>query len=461
MTLSQNDTIAAVATPPGQGGIAVIRISGPHARACIQSVFFPSTAEKKPATHRAEHGWIRDNGEPIDEVLVTWFQAPSSYTGEDVVEISCHGGTYVAGRILDLIIRQGTRPARPGEFTERAFLNGKMDLSQAEAVADLIHARTEAARVVAAYQLEGRLSDEIARMRELLTETCGLLELELDFCEEDVKFSSRDEMDRRLQTLQSRLESLLGSFARGRICREGIRLVIIGRPNVGKSSLLNRLIEKERAIVTDVPGTTRDTLEEMLDVEGVLFIVTDTAGVRETREPVEMEGVRRTRQAMDSADMILWVLDNHESWHPEDAVLMQKLQELKVPGFCVINKCDLKTRLQAEPAGQHLPEWPVLSVSARTGAGLDRLIQALKNRALSGDLPGEGELLITKARHADAIRSCLNHLDNARKTAEQGLSQEFIALDLRGALDALGRITGQVTSDDILNRIFSDFCIGK
>ena len=454
------DTIAAVATPRGIGGIAVIRVSGPDAMHSVGSIF-RSSAFDEAKGHRIYHGWIVDDGEPVDEVLVSCFQAPNSYTGEQVVEISTHGSPFLCQRILNLLIEKGCRTAEPGEFTQRAFLNGKMDLSQAEAVADLIHAQTEASRRVAAYQLEGRLSEKINQMRSMLIESCGLLELELDFAEEGLEFTPKSELASRLEVMKKSMTDLLSSFRRGRICREGIRTVILGEPNVGKSSLLNCLLEKERAIVSEIPGTTRDTLEEMIDIEGILFVVTDTAGLRKSRHPVEKEGVKRSFKALDQADVILWVVDATHPWNARRNTIWKEIASRHTPCICAVNKCDIEPNFNHQPLQDCLPGLEIIPISARTEKGLDRLIQTLLSTATTGRLPEEGDILITRIRHARALERALEHLENASRSLNENMSQEFIALDLRGSLDALGLITGQTTSDDILNKLFSEFCIGK
>jgi len=462
MNPSSHHTIAAIATPQGTGGIAIIRISGPGAWNLLTELFSFHSKSMEFKSHHAYHGWIMDGSEPLDEVLVTPFRAPNSYTGEDVIEISGHGSSFLSRRILNLILSRGIKPADPGEFTKRAFLNGRLDLSQAEAVSDLIHAQTEAARRVAAYQLEGRLSKKINNMRKTLIHHCGLLELELDFGEEDIEFTSRDELGKGFFSIRTALQELLASFQRGKVCREGIRLVIAGRPNVGKSSLLNRLIEKERAIVTDIPGTTRDTIEEQLDIEGVLFRITDTAGLRdEQNDPVEQEGIRRTYAAIDRADMILWVLDAGNAWQKEDEHISKYIHATGAPCICAINKCDLDGKLDESAVRSRMKNRPVLRVSALKGSGIRILIESLKSSALSGDIPHEGETIITRFRHAEALQSALDHIQNASLSLQDNQSQEFIAMDIRGALDALGAITGETSTDDILNHIFSEFCIGK
>lgn len=460
MTAHPSDTIAAISTPRGKGGIAVIRISGSDALSVLGKIF-KKDKNSKPKTQQAMHGWIADGKEPVDEVIVLYFQAPNSYTGEDVIEISCHGGPYVTERILDLVVRTGARIANPGEFTERAFLSGRMDLAQAEAVADLIQAETEASRRAATYQLEGRLSERIQTIRDELIRLGSLLELELDFSEEDVEFASRGELEALFNSAEADLKKLLDSFNRGRACREGIRMAIVGPPNVGKSSLLNALLEKERAIVTDIPGTTRDVIEERLDIEGVLFTIADTAGLRETSDPIEKEGVRRAEKSAEKSDLVLLVLDGSQPLSEKEKQLLGWMAESSIKKVVVLNKADLGKKIPDKDIRRVLTECQILRLSATTKEGVDALIDTLKNAALSGALPNEGEVLLTRERHRDCIRRTARLLKEARKSTRNKMSQDFIAMDIRGALDALGEITGTITTDDILNRIFSEFCVGK
>ena len=461
MDMKKDDTIVAISTPPGEGGIAVVRLSGPEAISIAESIFRGKIDISKSESHKAYHGWIVDGSEPIDEVVLTLFRTPRSLTGEDVVEMSCHGGMFVSRRILELLVAGGARPARPGEFTQRAFLHGKMDLSQAEAVVDLIRARTEASRRVAAYQLEGQLSKRLEEMRGHLMRVCSLLEIELDFCEEDVEFASRKELMELLRSTREEMKALLASFDRGKVCREGIRMVIVGRPNVGKSSILNSLVERERAIVTEIPGTTRDTVEDVLDIEGLLFLVTDTAGVREVQDPVESEGVRRTERALAESDLVLLVFDGSESLKQEDETLIQRVKNLDKQVVAVINKVDLEQKIDIRKLKRRMPGTRFLRVSALRKKGIHDIIQALEQTVLSGELPQEGEVVITRVRHRDSIARAYERIGQAENSFRRGMSQEFIALDLRGALEALGEITGQTTTDDILDQIFSEFCIGK
>ena len=451
------DTIAAVSTPAGKGGVALIRLSGNDALS-IASRIFKTHHPCKWEKNRLYHGWIVDGEEPVDEVVVLCYLAPHSYTGEQVVEICCHGSPFISERILNLLFDCGAKPAEPGEFTQRAFLNGRIDLAQAEAVADLINAKTEASRRVAAYQLEGRLSDKINFIREELIESCGLLELELDFGEEEVLFASREELAKTIKNAQAAIQELLDSYQKGRVCREGFRVAIVGPPNAGKSSLLNCLVEKERAIVTDIPGTTRDTIDEMIDIDGVLFTITDTAGMRESLDPIEQEGVRRSRAAVDTADLVLWVTDGSRQQHKEKDTFFETITSRK-KHILLINKSDLIK--QKEKAGEQKESAETIHISALTGHGINKLIKALKVAAFSEEMPREGEIFITRARHANALKEAAAHIENARVSLRESQSQEFIAMDLRAAMVSLGEIIGKVTTDDILNKIFSDFCIGK
>jgi len=458
---SNHDTIAAVSTPRGESGIAVIRISGPESQPIIKKIFQTDKKISAFRNRRVYQGWITDNREKIDEVMVTFFFSPHSYTGEDVAEISCHGSPFVTKRILDLIIKHTARLADPGEFTKKSFLNGKMDLSQAEAVADLIHAKTEASRRVALYQLEGNLSDKLAEFSQQLVQACSFLELELDFAEEDIQFTSLDDLQKMLKKIDAELKKFLDSYERGRLCREGVRMAIIGSPNVGKSSILNCLVEKERAIVTEIAGTTRDTIEDVLDIEGVLFTITDTAGLREVQDPIEKEGVRRAEKTLKDADIVLLVVDGSKSLSSEDKKIISRIQKQQKKLLGVINKSDLRQQISADKLKKLLNTEEVLLISALTKKGIDMLINSLKQTVISGDLPMHGELLLTRERHKQAVFRTREYIHHALKAMNEKMSQEFIAFDLRQALDSLSEISGKKTTDDILNYIFSEFCIGK
>ncbi len=467
MKKGSTDTIAAIATPLGEGGISVIRISGADAPQLIDNVFKGRTSLAAAPSHTAHFGRIiGDEGEVVDEVVATVFAGPNSYTGENTVEISCHGGILVTRRILDRILHKGVRHAEPGEFTKRAFLNGRLDLSQAEAVADLIRARSTTAHRASILQLEGILSDRIHKLRSRLVDSIGLLELELDFVEEDLEFIDKREFRQTIADTMEDAKRLLATFSLGRIYREGVKAAIVGPPNAGKSSLLNALLESNRAIVTDIPGTTRDTIEEGMIVGGLSFRLVDTAGLRETKDRVELEGIRRTEAEARQSDIILLVLDSSQAVGDPGLKPLSDLLIGNAAGrlLVVLNKSDLPCR----SAEEVLRLWGLprdakfAQISAKTGDGIVSLQRAMVEM-LEAEKPdlGESSATVTSARHFDALRRGEQSLSLALRSLESGESNEFIAVDLRNALDCLGEITGEVTTEEILNNIFSKFCIGK
>jgi tRNA modification GTPase len=469
MKRSGIDTIAAIATPLGEGGISVIRISGNHAINIAEKVFkgkIPLTASQ---THTAHFGKLLDpQGNVVDEVVVTLFLAPNSFTGENTAEISCHGGIFVTKRILELILKEGARHADPGEFTKWAFLNGRLDLSQAEAVADLIHARSDVAHRTSVRQLEGLLSDRIHQLRSNLIDSIGLLELELDFAEEGLEFVDKKRFQQSVKETIEEIDRLLGSFSAGRIYREGVKVVIAGPPNAGKSSLLNALLESNRAIVTDIPGTTRDTIEETVSIEGILFRLVDTAGLRETHDIVEQEGVKRMKDEARTSDIVLLVIDASKGAGNTDQARLEafvgEVASKAGKQIFVLNKSDLPQKplsqvLGSLPSGQDARH---VEVSARTGSGLDELQKALVETAFSGKQRGnEATATVTNLRHFEALMRAKESLVLSLDSLNRKQSSEFVSLDLRNALDCLGEVTGEVTSEEILNNIFSKFCIGK
>lgn len=473
-----DDTIAAISTPRGSGGIAVIRVSGLRSIEIVDKLFSGKVRLKDADSHRAYYGKILDHNSVgdsggmkpsfLDEVVVTLFRAPKSYTCEDVVEISCHGGQFLSERILELLLRQGCRAAEPGEFTQRAFLNGRLDLAQAEAVADIIRAKTELSLRAALSQFQGIFSQRIKDLRQQVIDICSLLELELDFAEEDVQFADRAEIQTKLLNCISEVEAFLNSYRRGKILREGARLVIVGKPNVGKSSLLNALLKEERAIVTHIPGTTRDVLEEQLSLGGVLFRVVDTAGVRETSDVIEREGVNRTKAQIRNAELILFVFDGSEELDRQDDELIAQVFELRgSPELqnsfsAVINKIDLPVRMNKGELGRRLPGCPIIEISAKKLIGIEQLEKMLLKIIMGkGGAILNGEPIVTNLRQKDALERALTALQSTLQLLQQGSSSEFVALDLRTALDSLGEIIGEVTTEDILGNIFSKFCIGK
>ncbi len=461
-----DDTIAAVSTPPGEGGIGIIRLSGREAVSIAARIFVPSKKEGLSSirSHSIIHGFVRDPStcEKIDEVLVTVMKAPGTYTREDVVEINCHGGMMPLRRILSVVIGQGARPAEPGEFTRRAFLNGRLDLSQAEAVIDVIKARTDQAEKIALQQLEGRLSVEITTLRDMIADSCALVEAYIDFPEEEVEGPDRDGFTGSMGIIEDRLLALSRSFDEGRLFREGAAMAIVGKPNVGKSSLMNALLQKDRAIVTDLPGTTRAVIEEGLNIEGIPVRIMDTAGIREAHDLAEAEGVKRSLAAIEGADIILAVYDASRMLDQADLQIIEKVKNKKV--ITVFNKWDiLSSGFDAE-----LRDWagsPAVRISALKGDGIDVLKKAivevlLSSKTINGQ-EGAGDLLITNARHKRLVDEGLASLLKADETFNEGEPLEVTALFLREALNSLGEIIGAVTTDDILNRIFSELCIGK
>ena len=446
----QGETIAAIATPPGEGALAVIRISGAKALSVADAVFRATKPPSEIEERRVVFGKIADSkGEVLDEVLLTVFRNPRSYTGEDLVEISGHGGPIVASRVLASVLAAGARMARPGEFTERAFHNGKLDLTQAEAVMDLIHAQTDRSAKAAAGQLEGRLGSEINSLRAELLETVAHLEAFIDFPEEGIDPESGEVLRKRMESVRSHLDRLLATANEGRLLREGIALALCGAPNAGKSSLLNRLLGMDRAIVSEIAGTTRDTIEERASLGGYPFRVIDTAGLRETEDPVEREGVERARRAAEAADLRIHLVDAAER------------NDLPAPLFAdellVFNKIDLVGDRSAFSQG--------IPLSCRTGEGIEELVAAIlaKVTGRSPSALGEAAPDVTaiNTRHCDCLRKARGHLGAAIALLESGEPPELVAVELRTALGDVGEIVGEAGTEEILGKIFSSFCIGK
>jgi tRNA modification GTPase len=455
--MHEQDTICAVSTPPGEGGIGIIRVSGKEAVPIASGIFRPR-AEAAPAlgvSHTLRFGHIVDpaTGELVDEVLVSVMRAPATYTREDVVEINCHGGMVPLWRTIELLVAAGARQAEPGEFTKRAFLSGRIDLAQAEAVMDIIRAKTDLALRAANEQLRGGLSDEISALRDRLISIIASVEAGIDF-PEDMESETGKKLGQEVTRVLDGIDGLLSSASLGRILRDGFATAIVGRPNVGKSSLLNALLRQDRAIVTEVPGTTRDVLEEYVNVAGVPLRILDTAGIRHSHDVVEQEGIRRSLAAMGSADIVLVVLDGSQQLTPEDRLVLDKVNGKNA--IAVINKSDLPQKLESneQPAAQ-------VAVSCRTGAGLEDLRRAIGDMVKKGTIASREHTWAVNQRHRSALEQTKGSLQRALEAITSGLSPEFIAVDLRGALDSLGLIIGATYTEDILERIFNDFCIGK
>ena len=466
---THRETIAAIATPPGEGGIAIVRVTGPEARTIAAQIFRPQSGRDPAAFpgYSVHYGRFAEPGsrEIADDGLLTLFRAPHSYTGEDAIELSCHGGRITAERVLNLTLAAGARLALPGEFTQRAFLNGRIDLAQAEAVADLIRAKTGAAQRLARRQLDGAVSQAMAAMRDELIGILAAIEVTIDFSEE-VGELDYDALLPRLQNLRRETETLLATAEQGRILREGLRVIIAGRPNVGKSSLLNALLRAERAIVTPIAGTTRDLVEETANIGGLPVVLTDTAGLRETNDPVERIGVLRAEEAASLADAILLVLDAAAGLTPEDSTIAARLaKQSEIRCIWVWNKCDTLAIEQAAALSLQTGSLPfapaaIVQVSAQTGAGLDAL-EAVLVQVAGGENGGSDSVIVSNARHRQALETAHRSLREAEQTAAQRLPGDFIAIDVRGALDAIGQITGETVTEDIIHRIFRDFCVGK
>jgi len=452
-----HDTIAAIATPLGEGGLAVIRLSGSRALAVAEASFRPvgqrSLAPSLAPSHTVHFGKIVRQGRVLDEVLLSVLRAPRTFTREDVVEITCHGGVLPAKLVLDTVLENGARLASPGEFTRRAFLNGRIDLAQAEAVADLIHARTELALAAAHEQLAGKLSQRINALRDGLMKTLAHLEAHIDFPDEDIAPDTREQLIGRLQSGVAFIDQLLRTANEGRILRRGIRAAIIGRPNVGKSSLLNQLLGHDRAIVSPIPGTTRDTIEETANVRGLPVIFIDTAGLREGADEIEVEGIRRSRRTLEDAELILHVLDASEPLSAGDEAFYPEMDQ-KVR-LIIRNKTDLPVRLQL------LPEISAIDICCLTGKGIEELKDAIKAKVWAGEVQAEMWQVMINARHQDALQRARLGIERTIGALREGLGLELVALDLRIAADAVGEIVGKTTTEDLLDAIFSQFCLGK
>lgn len=449
--MNLKDTICALSTPAGMGAISLVRMSGANAMAVLRSVFESKTNKTSFEPSRVYMGFIQDEHEIIDEVLITFFQNPHSFTGEDMVEISCHGSVYIQKSILELLIRKGCRLAEPGEFTMRAFLNGKMDLSQAEAVGDLIASQSKASLQLALNHLRGGFSAKIKELREQLLHFAALLELELDFAEEDVEFANRGEIGTLIKKLKSEIHMLIDSFAMGNVFKNGIPVAIAGKPNVGKSTLLNTLLNEDRAIVSEIPGTTRDTIEDCITIHGFIFRFIDTAGLRDTADEVEQFGIERTYKAMEQAMIILYMVDKEEQITEEIAELRKKYKDKKI--LILVNKSDLLTEIPDSSDAD------IIYISAKKKMHISMITDFLQN--FVSTLPAGGETLVSNTRHYEALVHAQEALLEAEKAFENHVSTEFVMVDIKQVLYHLGSIVGEISNDEILRNIFGRFCIGK
>jgi tRNA modification GTPase len=445
------DTICALATAPG-GALGIIRISGPQSLEILSHVFTRDLSKAEPNT--IHYGHIKDGAEIIDEVMVSLFRAPHSYTGEDSAEISCHGSRYIINKVLELLIQNGCRMAEPGEYTQRAFLNGKMDLSQAEAVADLIASSNKATHQMAMSQLRGQFSSALGQLREQLLKLTSLLELELDFSDhEDLEFADRSELLRIAKEIDNRVTRLAQSFEAGQALKQGIPVAIVGKTNVGKSTLLNRLLKDDRAIVSDIHGTTRDTIEDTIDIKGITFRFIDTAGIRQTQDEVEQIGITRTYAAIDKARIILWIIDEEPSIKDVNDML-QHAENKKL--IVIKNKTD-----KINNNDYNLLNLPSVTISAKFGTGMEELEQAIYESADIRNLT-ENDIIVTNARHYDVLLCAHDSIQRVIDGLQMQLSGDLLSEDLRQAIDTLAEITGgQITPNEVLGNIFKNFCVGK
>ncbi|MEH6305367.1 tRNA uridine-5-carboxymethylaminomethyl(34) synthesis GTPase MnmE [Olivibacter sp. CPCC 100613] len=456
MEAENADTIVALATPSGSGAIAVIRLSGPKAIEIVNGVFKGKDLSKQ-ASHTIHFGTIRnEDGKILDEVLASIFIAPHSYTKENVVEVSTHGSKYIVESIIKLFIRKGARAAKPGEYTLRAFLHGGMDLSQAEAVADLIASNSSASHQIAMQQMRGGFSNELKQLREQLIHFASMIELELDFSEEDVEFANRDQLKELILAIVKVLHRLILSFEQGNVLKNGVPIVIAGKPNVGKSTLLNALLNEERAIVSDIAGTTRDTIEDEMTIQGVSFRFIDTAGIRDTEDIIEAKGVERTREKMKKARLVIYLVDPNNDSFEEVSIQVADLILWRTPFVLVINKKDL---LSADTLAQYEPLNP-LFIAAKNGDGVEALKEELLNQVSLRNINVD-DVLVTNIRHVEALLKTQTSLEKVLYGIDNPITSDFLAMDIRQALHHLGEITGQVSTEDLLDNIFSKFCIGK
>ncbi len=449
------DTIIASATAAGIGAIAVIRLSGNKAFESVNDLF-PSKNLLKQPSHTLHVGALRNDKDILDEVVVSLFKGPRSYTGEDVVEISCHGSPFIQEKIIQAFLQKGVRLAKPGEFTLRAFLNGKLDLTQAEAVADLIASNTEASRKTALNNIRGGFSHDLKDLREQLIKFSALIELELDFSQEDVEFADRSQLRSLILHLQAEIDKLLYSFKLGNVIKNGVQVAIIGKPNVGKSTLLNTLLNENRAIVSDIAGTTRDTIEEVLNIDGILFRLIDTAGIRShTSDIIEIIGVQKSIEKMHHADIVLYIFDVNETTPDELTDVISDLKKSNINYVLIGNKAD------GDKSFEHnFQEAEIIFISAKKNENIDLLREKLISVSIGGNLNTE-DTIVTNARHYDALQKLQNALHDIEKSMQQNIPGDLLAIDIRTCLHFLGEITGEITNEDQLDYIFSKFCIGK
>ncbi len=458
----QEETIAAISTPFGESGIGIVRISGFSAESIARKLFKSKSDQPHFISHRFHYGELiePESGNPVDEVLIVLMKSPKTYTREDIVEIHCHGGYFILQKVLEIVLREGARMALPGEFTKRAFLNGRIDLTQAEAVVDLIRAKTQTSLEIANQQLRGSLYREMTELRSRLVERLALIEAHIDFPEEEIEPIGFRELEEDLKKTVCQMEEWIASYEEGKIFREGISCAIVGKTNVGKSSLLNVLLKEERAIVTPIPGTTRDVIEEVLNIYGIPVRLMDTAGLRKPADSIEQEGVRRAKERVVDSDFVLLMLDGSRALDDDDNEIFEEIKGKKK--VIVLNKNDLSLKITTEEVKRFFPEDPIISTSALKNEGIDDLKKTIYTSLVHRDVRATPEhLIVANIRHKTALIQVKDSLSNALKGLEEGTSLEFIAFEIRSALDAMGETVGETTTEEVLNRIFEQFCVGK
>ena len=452
------DTIAAISTPRGEGGIGIIRISGDKSFEILERIFNTKNPNRDLGFYKFNYGFIHDNGKIVDEVMVVRMKAPKTYTCEDVVEINCHGGHLISEKVLELVLKNGARHAEQGEFTKRAFMNGRIDLSQAEAVMDIIHGKTEKSISLSLEQLRGDLRDKIASFKKALLDVTAHVNVVLDYPEEGIDDPLPSNLRENLENVYAEADRLISSYDKGKKIKEGIKTVIAGKPNVGKSTLLNSLLKEERAIVTHIPGTTRDVIEEIINIKGIPLVLTDTAGIRKTEDIVENIGVEKSKKFIENADLVLLVLDASRELESEDREVIEEIQNHNKKTIVLLNKIDLERKIELDEFGLE----NILEISAKDNIGIEDMEERIYSYIVEENVEDSSEkLIITNIRHKTALEKTKDAIRNIFETIDAGMPMDLISVDLKEALDSLSEITGEISSEDILDHVFGNFCVGK
>ena len=452
------DTIAAISTPRGEGGIGIIRISGDKSFEILDKIFNTKNPNRDLGFYKFNYGFIHDNGKIVDEVMAVRMKAPKTYTCEDVVEINCHGGHLISEKVLELVLKNGARHAEQGEFTKRAFMNGRIDLSQAEAVMDIIHGKTEKSISLSLEQLRGDLRDKIASFKKALLDVTAHVNVVLDYPEEGIDDPLPSNLRENLENVYAEADRLISSYDKGKKIKEGIKTVIAGKPNVGKSTLLNSLLKEERAIVTHIPGTTRDVIEEIINIKGIPLVLTDTAGIRKTEDIVENIGVEKSKKFIENADLVLLVLDASRELENEDREVIEEIQNHNKKTIVLLNKIDLERKIELEEFNLE----NILEISAKDNIGIEDMEERIYSYIVEENVEDSSEkLIITNIRHKTALEKTKDAIRNIFETIDAGMPMDLISVDLKEALDSLSEITGEISSEDILDHVFGNFCVGK